>query len=231
MRINKLLSNYGYCSRTEANKWIEEKRIYVNGELCIPGQWVEKEDHITLDGEVIKEKKKIYLAFNKPRGIVCTAAKEKENNIIDFLNYEEYIFPVGRLDKDSEGLILLTNDGDFADRIISSEYYHEKEYIVKVDKDIDEDFLIKMRSGVEILNQITRPCEVEKINENTFKIILTQGLNRQIRRMCLALGYKVQELKRIRIMNIELNDLSYGKYTHVNNSTIKEIMSFNFTNK
>jgi len=231
MRINKLLSNYGYCSRTEANRLIEENRVYVNGELCIPGQWVEKEDFITLDGKEVKEKEKIYLAFYKPRGIICTAAKDKENNIIDFINYGEYIFPVGRLDKDSEGLILLTNDGDFADKIISSEYYHEKEYIVKVDNIITEEFLCNMRSGVKILGQITRPCIIEKIDDFMFKIILTQGLNRQIRRMCLALGYKVVELKRIRIMNIKLGNLKYGKYKHVDDGIIEEIISLNLKNK
>lgn len=227
MRINKLLSNYGYCSRKEANRLIEEERVYVNGELCTTGKWVEKEDFITLDGEEVREKKKIYLAFNKPRGIVCTAAKEKENNIIDFINYGEYIFPVGRLDKDSEGLILLTNDGDFADKIISSEYYHEKEYIVKVDKIITEKFIYNMQIGVEILGQVTRACIVNKVDDYTFKIILTQGLNRQIRRMCLSLGYKVLELKRIRIINIELENLISGEYKHVKEITIKEIITLN----
>lgn len=220
MRINKLLSNYGYCSRKEVSRLIEEERVYVNGELCTQGKWVEKEDFITLDGKEVKEKKKIYLAFNKPKGIVCTAAKEKEDNIIDFINYGEYIFPIGRLDKDSEGLILLTNDGDFADRIISSEYYHEKEYIVKVNKVITNEFIEKMRSGVEILGKVTRQCIVNKLDDYTFKIILTQGLNRQIRRMSLALGYKVLELKRIRIINIELGELNLGYYKTFEKTTI-----------
>jgi len=223
MRINKLLSNYGYCSRKEANRLIEEERVYVNGELCRKGQWVKEEDFITLDGEQVKQKEKIYLAFNKPRGVVCTAAKDKEENIIDFINYKEYIFPVGRLDKESEGLIFLTNDGDFADRIISSEYYHEKEYIVKVDKIIDEDFIFNMGKGVEILGQVTRPCIVEKVDDYTFKIILTQGLNKQIRRMCSAFGYKVLELKRIRIVSFSLGNLLVGEYTCISNKELEKI--------
>ena len=223
MRINKLLSNYGYCSRKEANRLIEEERVYVNGELCRKGQWVKEEDFITLDGEQVKQKEKIYLAFNKPRGVVCTSAKDKEENIIDFINYKEYIFPVGRLDKESEGLIFLTNDGDFADRIISSEYYHEKEYIVKVDKIIDEDFIFNMGKGVEILGQVTRPCIVKKVDDYTFKIILTQGLNKQIRRMCSAFGYKVLELKRIRIVSFSLGNLLVGEYTCISNKELEKI--------
>ena len=151
MRINKLLSNYGYCSRKEVRRLIEEKRIIVNGKLCEQGQWVEESDDILLDGEKVEKKEKIYLALNKPRGIVCTSSREIKDNIIDFLNYKDYVFPVGRLDKDSQGLILMTNDGDIANKILSSENYHEKEYIVTLDKDFDDEFIYKMSNGVNIL--------------------------------------------------------------------------------
>lgn len=158
MRINKLLSNYGYCSRKEVSRLIEDKRIMVNGKLCEQGQWVEESDDILLDGEKVKQKGRIYIALNKPKGIICTSSREIKDNIIDFLNYEEYVFPVGRLDKDSEGLILMTNDGDLANKILSSENYHEKEYIVTLDKDFDDDFIYKMSNGVNILGTVTRPC-------------------------------------------------------------------------
>lgn len=220
LRINKLLSNYGYCSRKETNRLIEEGRIRVNGILCEKGQWVEEADEILLDGKKVIPKEKIYLAFNKPRGIVCTAANDKENNIIDFLNYPEYIFPVGRLDKDSEGLIIMTNDGELANKILFSENYHEKEYIVRVDKEVTEEFLLKMSRGVKILDTITRPCTVEKMDEYIFRIILTQGLNRQIRRMCKSLEYNVIDLKRIRILNIKLEGIGVGEYRNISKEEI-----------
>lgn len=226
MRINKLLSNYGYCSRKEANRLIEEKRVYVNGVLCIKGQWVEEEDKILLYNKPIIKKEKIYIAFNKPIGITCTSAKEVEKNIIDYINYEDYIFPIGRLDKESEGLILLTNDGDMADKVLNSKNYHEKEYIVKVHKVIDKSFIEKMSKGVNILGIITRPCTITKINENTFKIILTQGINKQIRRMCKMLGYKVVKLKRVRIVNINIGDLEVGEFRNLSfneTETLKNI--------
>ena len=215
MRINKLFSNMGICSRRETNRLIEDGRVTVNGEKCILGQWVELEDEILIDNVPIKEREKVYLLFNKPRGVVCTAEKTVENNIIDYLNYPQYIFPVGRLDKESEGLILLTNHGDLANMLLNSENYHEKEYIVKVDKEITEDFINKMESGVEILQVKTRPCKVKKIDSFTFKIILTQGLNRQIRRMTKALGYNVISLKRIRIVNLNLGDIPLGEYREI----------------
>lgn len=227
MRINKLLSNYGYCSRKEVRKLIEDKRIIVNGKLCEQGQWVEESDEILLDGERVKEKERIYIALNKPRGITCTASREIEDNIIDFLNYEEYVFPVGRLDKESEGLIIMTNDGDLANKIISSENYHEKEYIVTLDKDFDEEFIYKMASGVNILDTITRPCKVRRIDKNTFKIILTQGLNRQIRRMCKALGYNVIKLERIRIINIKIDGIESGKWRRLTEEEILELRNYN----
>lgn len=220
MRINKLLSNYGICSRKEARKLIEDKRIIVNGELCIQGQWVEESDLILLDNEVIKPKEKVYIAFNKPAGITCTAAREVKNNIIDYINYPDYIFPVGRLDKESQGLIILTNDGDLANEILESDNLHEKEYIVRVDKDFDDNFIKKMESGVEILDVITRPCKVYRVSNDTFKIILTQGLNRQIRRMCLTLGYKVVFLQRIRILNVFLEGIEEGKWKYISKDEI-----------
>lgn len=215
MRINKLLSNYGYCSRKEANKLIEEGRIYVNGKLCIPGQWVEESDHILLDNIKISKKPKVYIVLNKPIGVTCTADKTKENNIINYINYPEYIFAVGRLDKDSQGLIILTNDGELANNILEADNEHEKEYVVTLDKPFSNEFLEKMASGVDIGDAITKPCTVYRVNDCTYRIILTQGLNRQIRRMSKVLGYKVVKLKRIRIMNIYLNDLEYGKWREI----------------
>ena len=220
MRINKLLSNYGYCSRKEANKLIQDKRVIVNGELAIEGQWVEETDTILLDNVRVKPKDKLYVAFNKPVGIVCTAAKETENNIIDYINYPEYIFPIGRLDKPSQGLILLTNDGGLADKILSSENYHEKEYIVEVDKDIDDEFILNMSNGIKIGDSVTRKCQVKALGEKKFSIILTEGMNRQIRKMCKSLGYEVTFLKRIRIMNVLIDGIEEGKWR---NLSIKEI--------
>ena len=225
MRINKLLSNYGYCSRKEVRRLIEDKRIIVNGKLCEQGQWVEESDDILLDGEKVQKKEKIYLALNKPKGIVCTSSREIKDNIIDFLNYKNYVFPVGRLDKDSQGLILMTNDGDLANKIISSENYHEKEYVVTVDKDFDDEFICKMSNGVNVLDTVTRPCKVRRINNNTFNIILTQGLNRQIRRMCKTLGYNVIKLERIRIVNVVSTGIEIGKWRELTKEEIKKLNS------
>ncbi|OOM74518.1 ribosomal large subunit pseudouridine synthase F [Clostridium puniceum] len=273
MRINKLFSNYGICSRKETNKLIEERRVKVNGEFCVLGQWVEEgKDEILFDGKPISIKKKVYIALNKPIGITCTAKNEINHNIIKFMNYPEYIFPVGRLDKESQGLILMTNDGELANRILESENMHEKEYIVKVNKAFDDKFLKQMAEGVEItgygssgikrisdefgvckikdnektefkaenleplkvvqladlkqtkmnVNKVikTRKCKVYRIDENTFKIILTQGLNRQIRKMCGALGYKVIKLERIRIINIKISDIEIGKWREINEEEV-----------
>ncbi|MBP1867481.1 pseudouridine synthase [Clostridium tertium] len=220
MRINKLLSNYGYCSRKEVSRLIEDKRIIVNGKLCEQGQWVEESDDIFLDGEKVKEKEKIYLVLNKPKGIICTSSREIKDNIIDFFNYKDYVFPVGRLDKDSEGIILMTNDGDLANMILSSESYHEKEYIVTLDKDFDDEFIFKMSNGVNILGTVTRPCKLKRINNNTFSIILTQGLNRQIRRMCKTFGYNVIKLERIRIVSIISKGLEVGTWRFLNKEEI-----------
>ncbi|CAG7839438.1 Dual-specificity RNA pseudouridine synthase RluF [Clostridium haemolyticum] len=226
MRINKLLSNYGICSRKEANRIIEENRIIVNGEVCIPGQWVEEYDEILMDNEPIKKKEKIYIALNKPVGITCTAAREVKDNIIDFLNYPEYIFPVGRLDKDSEGLILMTNDGELSNKILESENHHEKEYIVTVDKPFDDSFIKGMSEGVQLNGVKTRPCIVTRINNDIFRIILTQGLNRQIRRMTRAFGYTVIKLKRIRILNIKINEIDVGKWRYLTHKEIDELRKF-----
>jgi len=212
MRINKLLSNYGYCSRKTANVWILEKRIHVNGVLAFPGQWVEEEDHILLDMKKLEKKTPIYLAFHKPPGIICTREETVTENIISYLGLPYYIFPVGRLDKESEGLILLTNDGDWANEILSSENIHEKEYLVTVDKNLTVEFLDHLSQGVDINIGYTRPCEAIQVSENTFRIILTQGLNRQIRRMCRALGYEVTQLKRLRILSITGADLNQGEW-------------------
>jgi len=221
MRINKLLSNYGICSRREANRLIEENRIIVNGQLCKPGQWVEEEDIILIDNEPIPVKDKVYIVLNKPVGVTCTAAKEVKDNIIDFMDYKEYIFPVGRLDKASQGLILMTNDGELANKILESENEHEKEYIVTVDKAFDDLFIKGMSEGVEICGVKTRPCKVSRITEDTFCIILTQGLNKQIRRMTKTFGYTVVRLERIRIINIKIDRIDIGKWR---NLTEKEVM-------
>ncbi|MBC5624602.1 pseudouridine synthase [Clostridium sp. NSJ-49] len=212
MRINKLLSNYGVCSRKEANRIIEEGRVIVNGELAFPGQWVEEYDDILLDGEKLKPKERIYIALNKPVGITCTAANDVEDNIIQYMNYPEYIFPVGRLDKLSQGLILMTNDGDLANSILEADNNKEKEYIVTVDKELDNKFIEGMSNGVDIGGVITRPCKVSRVNDKTFNIILTQGLNKQIRRMSKAFGFNVVRLERVRIMNIKIDGIEYGKW-------------------
>lgn len=224
MRINKLLSNYGICSRKEANNIIREGRVIVNGETCTEGQWVEETDDILLDNEKLKKKERVYIILNKPVGVTCTAAKDVKDNIVSYVNYTDYIFPVGRLDKDSQGLILLTNDGELANLILESENLHEKEYIVTVDKNFDDEFVKGMERGVEIhKGVITRPCKLKKINENTFSIIITQGLNRQIRRMSKAFGYNVIKLERVRILSIYLGDLPYGSWRILKRDELKKL--------
>lgn len=215
IRINKYLSEVGYCSRRAADKLLEDGRITINGAVPEMGTKVSEEDEIYVDGKSIRkneEEKFVYIAFNKPVGIVCTTdTKREKNNIVDYINHPKRIFPIGRLDKPSEGLILLTSDGDIVNKILRARNNHEKEYLVRVDKPITEKFLEKMRNGVPILDTITKKCEVEKIDTMNFRIVLTQGLNRQIRRMCEHLGYEVKKLKRIRIMNIKL-DLPVGQW-------------------
>ena len=222
-RINKFLSEVGYCSRRQADGLIEQGRIYVNKKPAKMGMKVSEDDLIEVDGEKINQskKKKIFIALNKPRGVVCTTnAGVEENNIIDFLNFPERIFPIGRLDKSTTGLILLTNDGETANKILKTANDNEKEYLVKVNRPIPLSVLKEMSEGVPILNKKTKKCVVVKIKTNQFKIILTQGLNRQIRRMCDYFDYKVVSLQRIRIMNIKL-DIPEGKFRMLTDNEIK----------
>ena len=223
IRINKFLSEVGYCSRRQADGLIEQGRIYVNKKPAKMGMKVSEDDMIEVDGEKINQskKKKIFIALNKPRGVVCTTnAGVEENNIIDFLNFPERVFPIGRLDKSTTGLILLTNDGETANKILKTANDNEKEYLVKVNRPIPVSVLREMSEGVPILNKKTKKCVVEKVKTNQFKIILTQGLNRQIRRMCDYFDYKVVALQRIRIMNIKL-DIPEGKYRLLTEGEIK----------
>ncbi len=224
-RINKYLSEVGYCSRRAADKLIDQGRVTINGVVPEMGTKITDKDEVRVDGKLVSKTKEkhTYLAFNKPIGIVCTTdTKVEKDNIIDFINYPKRIFPIGRLDKPSEGLIFLTDDGDIVNKILRARNNHEKEYIVAVNKPITSDFLRKMSSGVPILDTVTRPCKVEKIDKYTFSIILTQGLNRQIRRMCDHLEYRVKRLQRVRIMNIEL-DVEVGKWRHITDSELIEI--------
>lgn len=224
-RINKYLSEVGYCSRRAADKLLEDGRITINGKIPELGTKVSDEDEIEVDGVSIRktEEQHVYIAFNKPVGIVCTTDTRREkNNIIDYISHPKRIFPIGRLDKPSEGLILLTSDGDIVNKILRSKNNHGKEYIVRVDKPISPKFLEKMRNGVPILDTFTKKCEVEKLDTMTFRIVLTQGLNRQIRRMCEHLGYEVKKLKRIRIMNIHL-DVPLGKWRDLTEQELSDL--------
>lgn len=223
-RLNKYLSESGYCSRREADKLIEQGRITVNGKLPEMGMKVSLEDQIFVDGKPIqnKQEKRIYLAFNKPVGIECTTNTAVKNNIVDYINYPERIFPIGRLDKASEGLLFMTNDGDIVNKILRARNNHEKEYIVTVNKPITDRFIQRMGNGVPILDTVTRKCKVEQISRFVFRIVLTQGLNRQIRRMCEYLDYEVMALKRIRIINISL-DIPVGKYRMLTPSELKQL--------
>lgn len=226
-RINKYLSEVGFCSRREADRMLEQGRITVNGAVPEMGTKVSDEDEIMVDGVSIRktEEDHVYIALNKPVGIVCTTdTKREKDNIIDFLNHPKRIFPIGRLDKPSEGLILLTSDGDIVNKILRARNNHGKEYIVRVDKPITPQFLHKMRNGIPILGTVTNKCEVEQIDTLSFRIVLTQGLNRQIRRMCEYLGYEVKKLKRIRIMNIKL-DLPVGKWRDLTEAELSELNS------
>jgi 23S rRNA pseudouridine2604 synthase len=225
IRINKFLSESGYCSRREADRLIDQGRVTVNGVIPEMGAKISPTDEVHVNGELIKEKKDnhIYLAYNKPEGVECTTNLSVRDNIIDEINYPERIFPIGRLDKGSEGLIFMTNDGDIVNKILRARNNHEKEYIVTVDRTITDRFIEQMSSGIPILDTITRKCKVEQVSKNVFRIILTQGLNRQIRRMCEYLDYDVVALKRTRIINISL-DLPVGKYR---NLTPKELEDLN----
>jgi len=223
-RLNKFIGETGYCSRREADKLIEEGRVTINGNVAEMGTKVSTEDEIRIDGRLIVEKrdKPVYLAFNKPVGIECTTNLEVKNNIVDYINYPKRIFPIGRLDKASEGLIFMTNDGDIVNKILRARNNHEKEYTVTVNRPITDRFIERMSNGVPILDTVTRKCKVEQVSKYIFKIILTQGLNRQIRRMCEYLGYEVTALKRIRIINISL-DVPVGRYRDLTDDEIKEL--------
>ncbi|PKM57779.1 MAG: 23S rRNA pseudouridine(2604) synthase RluF [Firmicutes bacterium HGW-Firmicutes-3] len=224
IRLNKYISESGTCSRREADKLILRGMVTINGEVALVGSKVDFGDIVIFEGNVIKPKKnRIYIAFNKPAGVTCTTDPKDPTNIVDYIGYKERIFPIGRLDKMSEGLIFMTNDGDIVNKILRSGNQHEKEYVVTVDKPITDDFISKMERGVPILKTKTKPCKIERIGKNRFKIILVQGLNRQIRRMCEVFGYTVVKLKRIRIMKIELRDIEPGHWRYLNKDEINEI--------
>lgn len=219
--LNKFISETGICSRRVADEWIENGRVKINNTIAQKGNRVFENDVVTIDDKPLKSKPEpIYIAFNKPPGITCTTDLKDRDNIIDFINYPKRIFPIGRLDKPSSGLILLTNDGDIVNEILRVENNHEKEYIVKVNKTITSEFIEQMSNGLPILDTITKKCKVQKILSNTFKIILTQGLNRQIRRMCEYLNYKVITLKRVRIMNLKIDGIKEGQWKYVTRAEI-----------
>ena len=225
IRLNKYFSEIGFCSRRAADKLIDQERVLINNKTAIVGQKVNRDDIIKVDGELLNTKKErqVYLAFNKPIGIVCTTdTRVEKDNIIDFINYPSRIYPIGRLDKPSEGLIFLTNDGDIVNKILRARNNHEKEYLVTVNKPVTDDFISKMGIGIPILDTITRKCFVKQTHKKQFKIILTQGLNRQIRRMCEYLDYRVIKLIRTRIMNVNL-DLDTGKYRELTSKEIESI--------
>jgi len=224
VRINKFISETGFCSRREADKLVESGKVTINGEVAVLGSQAEPGDDVRVNGQRIGEHRRhVYIALNKPVGITSTSESHIKGNIVDFVGHAERIFPIGRLDKDSEGLILLTNDGDVVNPILRSEGKHEKEYIVTVDKPITEAFVRGMSQGVKILGSLTLPCTVTRVAERTFRIILTEGRNRQIRRMCEAFGYHVRKLKRIRIMNIHLGELPVGKWRDLTEEERREL--------
>jgi len=224
-RLNKAIAETGYCSRREADKLIETGKVIVNGKVAEMGLKVTNSDEISVKGQVVtKTVRNIYLVFHKPVGITCTTDLRVKGNIVSYINYPERIFPIGRLDKPSEGLIFMTNDGDIVNKILRSRNNHEKEYIVRVNKKITNDFIRRMSNGIPILDTVTKKCKVWKVNNHTFKIILTQGSNRQIRRMCEYLGYEVTMLKRLRIMNIDLGTLKPGKYRSFTKKELKDLL-------
>ena len=232
MRLNKFLASIGVCSRREADKAIEAGRVMINGQVVELGATVGDEDLVSFDGRYIgmgkdvEKIKPIIISFNKPEGLVCTTSdNDGAMNVVDYIGMKERIYPVGRLDKDSSGLLLLTNQGSLTNSLLRAANYHEKEYIVKVNKDIDDAFINKMANGIYLyeLKTKTRKCKVKKLNKNTFSIVLTQGLNRQIRRMCLACGMKVQKLNRVRIVNIKLDGLALGDYRNLSDEEVKKL--------
>lgn len=226
MRLNKFISGTGVCSRREADAWIEAGRVTINGQLATLGTRVGPEDEIAVDGQRVGETKAhVYIALNKPVGITCTTEPDVRGNIIDYINFPERIFPIGRLDKDSEGLILLTNHGDIVNQILRSENEHEKEYLVTVDRPATSIFLEGIASGVRIMGTVTKPCKVRRLGSSTFNIVLTQGLNRQIRRMCSFYGYQVEQLRRTRIINITLDDLNPGEWRRLTPGEVRSLLS------
>ncbi len=224
-RINKYISDSGFCSRREADKMIERGRVFINGRRPEIGVKVGPNDEVEVDGEIISVKtEKVYLAFNKPTSVTCTTDSKDRSNIIDYINFDERIFPIGRLDKMSEGLIFLTNDGDVVNKILRAGNRHEKEYEVEVNREVTSKFLERMGNGVHINGTRTKRCKVSRVDKFRFKIILTQGLNRQIRKMCEELGYGVKKLKRVRIMNVRLGNLGKGRWRYLTEKEIKDIM-------
>ncbi len=224
MRINKFISESGVCSRREADAWIEAGRVAINGQPATLGSKVESADRVSVDGKPVgRRKATVYIALHKPVGITCTTERDVAGNIVDFIDHPERIFPIGRLDKDSEGLILLTNDGDIVNQVLRAEHAHEKEYVVTVDKPMTPEFLAAMQQGVEILGTRTHPCRAHHVANQVFRIVLTQGLNRQIRRMCEALGYRVTRLRRLRIMHIELGELDVGEWRNLSRREVAEL--------
>lgn len=224
MRINKFIAEKGLCSRREADAWIEAGRVAINGTKATLGSKVEAGDAVTLDGQPLGARKPaVYIALHKPVGVTCTTERHVAGNIIDYIEHPERIFPIGRLDKDSEGLILLTNDGDIVNAILRAEHAHEKEYVVTVAEPVTAEFLERMQAGVEILGTRTRPCVATQVSGKVFRIVLTQGLNRQIRRMCEALGYHVTRLRRVRIMHITLDDLEVGEWRDLTQDEVAEL--------
>ena len=225
MRLNKFLAETGACSRREADQWIEAGRVTVNGARAVLGTQVNDGDDVRVDGQPLRAKpRRVYLALNKPIGVECTTDRDVPGNIVDFVGYPERIFPIGRLDKDSEGLILLTNDGDIVNTILRAEHEHEKEYIVAVDRPLTPAFLAGMAAGVPILDTVTNPCKLAQVGRNTFRIVLTQGLNRQIRRMCEHFGYTVRRLQRVRIMHVHLGTLPVGKWRELDATELRGLL-------
>ena len=227
IRLNKFIADCGHCSRREADRLIEAGKVLVNGKVAEMGMMVTDDDKVMVDGKVLKrEEKTILLIFNKPPGITCTAAKDDETNVVDYINYPKRVYPIGRLDKYSEGLLLLTNRGDLVNGIMRSRYGHEKEYIVTVDRVVDDNLLRKLSSGVYLkeLDVTTKPCKCQKVARNKFSMIITQGLNRQIRRMCEECGCRVMKLKRVRILDIELGDLPVGEYREATEKELDSVM-------
>jgi 23S rRNA pseudouridine2604 synthase len=226
VRLNKYISETGVCSRREADKWIEAGRVTLNGAPATLGHKVAPGDEVRIDGNLVGAKKKpIYIALNKPVGITCTTETHVEDNIVQFVGHSERVFPVGRLDKDSEGLILLTNDGDIVNEILRSENEHEKEYVVSVNRPITDLALKMLSSGVKIMGVTTKPCRVERVDAETFRLVLTQGLNRQIRRMCSALGYRVRRLQRVRIINIHVGALRAGDWRYLSDAEVAGLLA------